>query len=187
MDVSSVGKPENVQVMHGLGLGLDEKAVEAVELWRFRPGMKDGQPEWMAQSAEVRFQIGGGEGWSVRQAAFAATKRDDSIAFVKPVLTEYTSPDLAACPVGGGGAVIDTSIDGKGRPRAIKLQRSPDPVTAASARAVESWRLRPALAGGKPSTATVRIEFECGRPLSCCPRLPDPTGQGHSDRPDPHL
>ena len=44
LQVSSVGRPENVKVVRGLGHGLDEKAIEAVRLWRFSPGAKDGAP-----------------------------------------------------------------------------------------------------------------------------------------------
>src|SRR5947199_350934 len=38
LEVDEQGKPRNVHVRQGLGLGLDEKAVEAVTRWKFRPG-----------------------------------------------------------------------------------------------------------------------------------------------------
>jgi TonB family protein len=38
------GLPRDVKVYKGLGYGLDEKAFEAVQKWKFQPAMKDGQP-----------------------------------------------------------------------------------------------------------------------------------------------
>src|SRR5438105_1002407 len=37
VEVDTSGKPANVQIIQGLGLGLDEKAVEAVKQWEFKP------------------------------------------------------------------------------------------------------------------------------------------------------
>ena len=36
-----------------LGLGLDEKAIEAVNKWKFRPGYKGGQPVAVQATIEV--------------------------------------------------------------------------------------------------------------------------------------
>jgi TonB family protein len=51
------GRAHNVQVERGLGLGLDERAVEAVRKWEFQPGAKDGQPVRVACRVEVVFQL----------------------------------------------------------------------------------------------------------------------------------
>ncbi len=51
------GIPVDIQVTGPLGLGLDEKAVEAVQHWRFRPGMKNGRPVKVRASVEVTFRL----------------------------------------------------------------------------------------------------------------------------------
>jgi len=42
--VDSHGYPQNPRVVQPLGMGLDEKALEAVKLYRFKPALKDGKP-----------------------------------------------------------------------------------------------------------------------------------------------
>jgi TonB family protein len=51
------GRPRDIQVHRTLGLGLDEKAVEAVKTWRFEPAMKDGKPVSAQISVEVTFRL----------------------------------------------------------------------------------------------------------------------------------
>lgn len=57
VEVDATGKPRNLRVVRSLGLGLDEKALEAVEKWKFRPGYKDGKPVTVAATVEVNFRL----------------------------------------------------------------------------------------------------------------------------------
>ena len=51
------GSVRDIRVAQPLGLGLDEKAISAVAKWRFRPGMKSGQPVDVAATIEVTFRL----------------------------------------------------------------------------------------------------------------------------------
>ena len=55
--VDATGRPRTVKVARSLGMGLDEKAIEAVETWRFVPGMKDGRPVATRVEVEVNFRL----------------------------------------------------------------------------------------------------------------------------------
>src|SRR5208337_4081412 len=56
IEVDPSGKATNIRVQHSLGLGLDEKAIEAVRQWKFKPGYKDGKPVTVAATIEVNFR-----------------------------------------------------------------------------------------------------------------------------------
>jgi TonB family protein len=55
--VDQDGKPHQIRVQRSLGKGLDEKAVEAVKKWRFKPAIKDGQPVAVMINVEVNFLL----------------------------------------------------------------------------------------------------------------------------------
>ena len=57
VEVDEHGNPRNLKVIRPLGLGLDQKAIEAVEKWRFKPGLKDGKPVAVAATIEVNFRL----------------------------------------------------------------------------------------------------------------------------------
>jgi protein TonB len=55
--VDANGNPQNVHVLRGVGMGLDEKAVEAVKQYRFKPAREGGKPVAVELNVEVNFQI----------------------------------------------------------------------------------------------------------------------------------
>ena len=55
--VDTNGNPSHVHVIRGVGMGLDEKAVEAVKQYRFKPAMENGKPVLVELNVEVNFQI----------------------------------------------------------------------------------------------------------------------------------
>jgi TonB family protein len=55
--VDEHGIPRDIHVVRPLGLGLDEKAIEAVMKWRFRPGMKGGRPVATQAQVQVNFRL----------------------------------------------------------------------------------------------------------------------------------
>jgi len=57
IQVDERGGVRNIVVKQGLGLGLDDKAIEAVSRWKFRPGTVDGKPVPMAALVEVSFRL----------------------------------------------------------------------------------------------------------------------------------
>ena len=55
--VDDQGRPQGLKIVRSLGLGLDQKAIEAVEKWRFKPGMKDGKAVPVMATIEVNFRL----------------------------------------------------------------------------------------------------------------------------------
>lgn len=57
VEVTAEGSVRNVHVLRGLGLGLDEKAIEAVKQWKFNPAAKNGQAVAVSAHIEVNFRL----------------------------------------------------------------------------------------------------------------------------------
>ena len=57
VQIDPSGHATNIKVVKSLGLGLDEKAIEAVQKWKFAPGKKDGKPVTVEATIEVNFRL----------------------------------------------------------------------------------------------------------------------------------
>jgi TonB family protein len=55
--VDAAGKVRDARVVKPLGLGLDEKAVETIRTWRFKPAMRNGIPVNVRMLVQVAFSI----------------------------------------------------------------------------------------------------------------------------------
>jgi TonB family protein len=57
VEIGPDGKARNMRVLRGLGLGLDQKAIDAVGKWQFQPGMRNGVPARVQATVEVNFRL----------------------------------------------------------------------------------------------------------------------------------
>jgi len=55
--VGTDGHTHYIRIMRRLGMGLDEKAADAIGRWRFEPGRKDGVPVAVQINIEVTFRL----------------------------------------------------------------------------------------------------------------------------------
>jgi len=55
--ISRTGQVENVRVLKGLPMGLDQAAVDAVKRWRFRPATQGGRPVNVYFILTVNFKV----------------------------------------------------------------------------------------------------------------------------------
>ncbi|HUX67240.1 MAG TPA: TonB family protein [Terriglobales bacterium] len=55
--IGADGRVYDPKIVQPLGLGLDQKALEAVKLWRFEPAKKNGRPVRVAANIEVNFRL----------------------------------------------------------------------------------------------------------------------------------
>ena len=57
VEIGIDGRVHNARIIQRLGLGLDQKAIEALLKWRFSPGVKNGAPVVTPATIEVNFRL----------------------------------------------------------------------------------------------------------------------------------
>jgi TonB family protein len=57
IEVDTHGQPQNITVGKSLGLGLDDRAIDAVKRWKFTPGKVNGKPVAVVAYVEVNFRL----------------------------------------------------------------------------------------------------------------------------------
>jgi len=153
-------------VVRGLGLGLDEKALEAVKQWTFQPGMKGGRPVSVRATVQVNFRlVDDGRktaSWRLSRIAFQLPKNGTA-----PVLVEFTRPRSHAGAKSAFAKLV-FEVDEEGRvqnPRvvtdpALPIGTAIDPALEKNLRAATKlWRFTPAQEGGKALSSTATFDF----------------------------
>ncbi len=74
--VEKDGMPSHIRVTRSLGMGLDEKAIAAVQRWRFEPARKDGEPVRAEITIEVDFHLYGRTGSKIAELKLKADSGD---------------------------------------------------------------------------------------------------------------
>jgi TonB family protein len=57
VEIGPDGAARNVKVVRSLDPGLDQRAIETVSQWRFKPGMRDGVPVTVTATIEMNFRM----------------------------------------------------------------------------------------------------------------------------------
>jgi len=57
IEIDTHGQARNIRVRQSIGFGLDERAIDAVTHWRFRPAYRNGKPVPAAALVEVNFRL----------------------------------------------------------------------------------------------------------------------------------
>ena len=55
--IDEKGNPSHIKIARGVGMGLDEKAIEAVRQYKFKPAMQNGKPVKVDMYIDVNFHI----------------------------------------------------------------------------------------------------------------------------------
>jgi len=148
--VGEDGKAHDVKVEQGAGFGLDEKAIEAMEKWRFNPATHDGHPAGAPANIQMNFDI------LARNDKIDHTGQRARLNFTLPpraTRPELIVGQLPGNPDAAGDQLLRFHIQ-------VDVQGSPKDVTPISATdllwekqallVVKTWRFEPAEVDGKP-------------------------------------
>jgi TonB family protein len=172
--VGADGKPRDIQVARPLGLGLDERAVENVRAWQFRPGTKAGTAVAVRVNEEVFFRPGRTLwDWHVTRAAFQSLAPT-----TRPVLNKVKFPPTVDAEE-NVSVTMAFDVSPKGVPVNLRIVKSSDAKWASELLAAvrQGWRFRPGMADGKPVAVPAWFEFVRGS-HSPIPAVPIPPGYG---------
>lgn len=157
--VGSDGQPRDIRVARPLGLGLDERAIENVRTWRFRPGTRSGIPVDVQVDEEVFFRPPRGLwDWHLVKAVFrpppGATRPGLIQAKFLPTVYEEENASVT----------IAFEVGLKGSPSHPRVLKSSDARWDGEVlRAFETgWKFRPGTRESKAVTVPAWFEFVRG-------------------------
>jgi TonB family protein len=159
--VTQEGTPTDFRVLRTLGLGLDEKAIDAVNQWKFAPGTKEGKAVAVQATIEVNFRLLDKPevGWRLTGISFqppVGASRPHVLAGKRPNKSEP-----------GETASITLSFEASenGSPINLQVEKTTDPKLEPKAmEALRAWKFSPGLKEGKPVATHASLTFTLGNP-----------------------
>jgi TonB family protein len=158
--IDQSGTAREFKVIKSLGYGLDEKAVEAVRKWRFRPGMKDGNAVATRATIEVNFRLLG-ERQADRYYAGPMTFGLEA-GLTPPAMTDGTMPKPAG-DKSNESVVLEFTVDFTGAVNNIHSMSGSQSASALLSRSLATWKFQPAMKGDQPVEAAGTVSFVKGQ------------------------
>jgi TonB family protein len=171
-EIGEDGSVRDVSIKRGLGLGLDEKAVEAVRKWKFAPGTYDGRPIAMQTTVEVEYSRASERAsrWHLGGTEFHPPEGAS-----RPVITSapfpagnHLSPQaekwVLRTPAGRSfRATISFEIDERGVPRQFGIDTGTLPGFGEDVITfLRNWHFTPGLKNGAAVAVPCKFDFVWG-------------------------
>jgi TonB family protein len=159
--VGADGTARSLQVVRGLGYGLDQNALVAVRDWHFAPAKRNGRAVESTARVDVEF--------SLKTAELNELIANDMATRIGPGVTppqvvhrsDPVYPATSASTKPEGAAVLDVVIPEDGVPRVIRVIRSLDwQFDEIAINALKEWRFSPAMKDGRPVKVRMNVAVE---------------------------
>jgi TonB family protein len=149
--------------MQGLGLGLDQKAIDAVKQWEYQLHRTVGDGSQDIREVDLEFSLDRPAPWKVASEAFwfVLPPGQPASQLVRPVLSGYLAPEAAACE-SAAAVRVGLLIGEDGKPREVQASDGlAGPFADAAVKAIGGWQFQPATADGKTVEARGEVELAC--------------------------
>jgi TonB family protein len=154
------GTPTDFKILSSLGFGLDEKAIDTIRRWRFKPGMKDGKAVATAAIVEVNFPLGlnhDSAAWISGPMAFAINPN------ITPPVVEDGAMPKPGDDISDESVVLEFVVDTKGSVKSFRRVYGSEAAAESLGRSLSAWKFRAAVDGGNFVEATGRVRFIRGK------------------------
>jgi len=155
--IAADGKAERLQIVKGLGHGLDENALVAVREWHFLPARRNAIPVAASTQIDVEFSLRNAE-LNEEIANDMATRIGPGV--VPPQVIHRVEPQYSTAKSAkpSGAVVLDAVIQEEGIPKIVRVIRSLDwELDEIAINALKQWRFSPAMKDGQPIKVRMNI------------------------------
>jgi TonB family protein len=154
VQIDPSGEATHIRVVKSLGLGLDQRAVEAVGKWKFKPGYKEGKPVTVEATVEVNFKLLG-DAWMIARENFSA-----AAGVSMPVLEAVPSPPK--CKSADAKLALSLTVHSDGSVGDARVVDSTKPsLNHGVIDSVKTWKFVPALLEGVPQSVKGQVDVVC--------------------------
>jgi TonB family protein len=170
--ITEQGIPRDMRVTESLGFGLDEKALAAIQQWRFTPATRQGQPVSVVMEIPVDFRLPEKQSrWHLIRAKFTPPDGASRPQFSKTNYPYGVGISLSAFEeaiviraIGREAtATVAFDVDEHGLPANLQVLNASHPIWAPEAMAlVREWQFVPGMKYGAPVPALCTLDLVWG-------------------------
>jgi TonB family protein len=170
--ITEQGVPRDMRVIGSLGFGLDEKALAAIQHWRFTPATRQGQPVAVDMTIPVDFRLPGKQSrWHLIRAEFTPPEGASRPQFSKTSypygvgisLNAFEEAIVIRALGREATATVAFDVDEHGFPVNLQVLNASHPIWGPEAVAlVREWQFIPGMKYGSPASVLCTVDLVWG-------------------------